>query len=60
MYGDSYPHGSKQWLADQIEDIARWLDEARGEYVSAAIWGMLDVKINHLKEYAQQIRTHRG
>ncbi len=59
-YGDAYPEGSKQWLADQIDQTAQWLDEQRGEYVSAAIWGELDVKIKQLKEYANQIRYYHG
>jgi len=60
LYGDDYPTGSKQWLADQIEDIASWLDDHRGEYVSAEIWNGFNAQVEALKEYAQQIRYYRG
>jgi hypothetical protein len=58
-HGGSYPRGSKQWLADQIDDIAGWLTENRkfnGDYVDRE----LCMQIGRLKEYAQQIRTNRG
>lgn len=41
-------------LKVDILDTKQWLDEHRGEYVSAAIWEGFDAQVGALETYAEQ------
>jgi hypothetical protein len=59
VHGTSYPHGSKYWLADQIEDTADWLEEHQEHFERMLQDGYIS-QIDGLRAYAQQIRCYRG